>query len=145
MLALISIDNLHLVIPQNQILTLEPVEDLKPTDEQALAAGSISTESGELFAYNLSSQFEVLEFNRDRRIVIALSNSSQNYAILADELNILETHLVHWRDLPRAIFSEHSPIVQVAVMEGTLVCRTDAEILYQKVIRHTIDDSDRAA
>ncbi len=145
MLALVSIDDLRLVIPQNQILTLEPVEDLKAQTDHNQASGLIVTDEGSLPAYNLNNSLEVAEFKSDRRIVIVLSNLPNNYAILADELNILEADLVRWKSLPRAIHSEQSPVIQVAVIEGKLVCQTNAEMLYKNVISASEQNSDKAA
>ena len=81
----------------------------------------------------------------DRRIVIALSNSPNSYAILADELNILEAENVTWKKLPRAIQSELSAVDQVAVVDGRLVCSTNSEMIYNKVLTELKRDTEEAA
>ncbi len=133
-LAVIAIDNLRLVLPQNQILTLDPVEDMALQTGESGMAGLISTEEGKLPTYYLNDGIKVGKFKTGRRIVIALANEQNPYAILADELAMLDPEQVGWKKKPRAVYSEQTPVLQVAILDKRLICLTSASILYDTTI-----------
>jgi hypothetical protein len=134
MMTLISIDDQRLVIPQHQIVTLEPVEDLNHKNCVDHSVGWIITEAGQIPVYNLDNELMLTNLDEKRRIVIVLANAGGDYAILADELNILSADTLVWQELPWAIRSNESPVNRVAVYEQTLICLTNADDLFNDLI-----------
>ncbi len=132
--ALITIDSLLLVVPQNEIITLEPVEDIDQSIVQGRSVGSLKIETGVIPVFNLDRHLCLTGLEVDRRIVVALANDGSNFAILADELSIIEADLITWNLLPKAVRSEHSPVSQVGILEERLVCLTRARDIHHKLI-----------
>ncbi|MCP4431415.1 MAG: hypothetical protein GY806_10585 [Gammaproteobacteria bacterium] len=139
-LALISIDGLLLVIPQHEIETLEPVEDINRENMAEMSVGWITVEMSNLPVFNLDESFNLTLKTGNRRIVAVLKNDSGSFALMADELQIVEAAQFDFDSLPKVISTEFSPVLQVALFDEQLICASNAKTIHQKLVAGTPRD-----
>ena len=133
-LALLSIDELSIGVPQGQILSLEPSEDLVDSDRLENSVGWTKVDSARVPVYQLTHELALTTTQKIRRVVAVLNCPQQPFAIMADELRLLNSNDVSRSTIPRAMRQADSPVDQLAVIDEQLICLTSAERLYDKAI-----------
>ena len=125
--AALSIDDLRLLLPHQQIRTLEPVADVEAIKKQDIEIGWITIAGTESPVYCLSRDLSLLNtIPDDRRIVVLLGAGNDTIGILCDELKIVPSKELIKHPLPDCMKVPSSPFAGLAILDDTVCCLSSA-------------------
>lgn len=125
--AALKLDTLTLLVPQQDVRTLESSIDIDPSAPAGGAVGWIEFRKERLPVYCLSAQLELLrQVPAARRVVVVLSTGQRAFGLLCSEVALLAQMGSAVQELPESMVLPGSPIYALAVHEGALACLSTA-------------------
>ena len=130
LIAVLGVDGLKLLLPQDELRTLEPVEDVKQGSHEHLEVGWISVADQQCPVFCVAGDLTVLgEIPRQRRIVVMLNADNELAGVLCDELNIVRSEELNIYPIPVSLRGPGSPLTSLAIYEDTVACMTSSHHL----------------
>lgn len=132
--AALKLDALNVLIPQQDVRTLESSIDIEAASPVRGAIGWIAYRQDRLPVYCLSQQLEPMTtIPSGRRVVVVLQTSARAYGLLCSEVTLLDKLASSVQQLPDAMALPGSPIYALAMHEGALACVSSAARILAKV------------
>ena len=126
--AALSIDGLRLLLPHQQIRTLEPVADVEAIKKQNIEIGWITIAGIESPVYCFSRDLSLLHTIPDeRRITVLLGAGNDTIGILCDELKIVPSKELIMHPLPDCMKVPGSPFTGLAILDDTICCLSSSQ------------------
>lgn len=126
--AVLSIDNLGLLIPQHQLHALEPGFDVERHEGDAL--GWIAVAGVRSPVYCLSDELKpIREVPRSRRICALLDIGATLVGLLCDQVTMLEQAGIEILPLPECMRTPGTPLHGLALHAERVLCVTSAQHL----------------
>ena len=128
--AALSLDGFRLLLPQNEIHTLESVEDIGAARDDDKCAGWINLNDQRWPIYCLSADLQAMaEIPTSRRICVLLEHEDRYLGLACAEVVILERSQVTLSPLPACMRATGTPIRALAVHEEQVLCVSCAAAL----------------
>jgi chemotaxis signal transduction protein len=126
-----------LLIPQNEIHSLEPVADIKTGDGSLEALGTIRF-AGELWpVYSLTEDLDMsTEIPGSRRVCVVLSAADGYFGLLCDDVAILGGEQpLRLKPVPVCMRKSDSPVQALATLGGQVIVVSEVALLEALVVR----------
>lgn len=128
--AVLSFDGLQLLIPQNDIYSLEPIADITPSVADNGSLGQLKQGSQVWSLYALSSDLTVLTSRPDNyRIVILMKNIQPAFGLLCEQVNTIESNQIRIHPMPPAMNCKDSPLLALALTGEEVLTISSASAL----------------
>jgi hypothetical protein len=115
--AVLVFAGLQLLIPQNDIFSLEPTIDMTPA---ALSIGGVGQlqQSNTIYAlYALSADFTLLNSCPESyRIAVLMKNVNPVYGVLCEQIDTIKRDQLSIHPVPAAMRRENSPLLALALV-----------------------------
>lgn len=123
--AIVSIDDRKLLIPQQEINSLESIFDLATTPQEPPAVGAF-TLAGELWpVFCLSSNLDVLlEIPNARRMCVLLKDDNHTLGLVCDQIEPLRQQDMRLQPLPPCMKTSTSPVQALVFHNEAVGCVT---------------------
>ncbi len=119
--AVLDIDGLMLLLPQNELRTLEPVGDVEQVSSEHLEVGWISIADQQWPVFCVSGDLTVMdEIPKQRRIAVMLRTGNELAGILCDEIKIVRSEELSVYPLPASLRVPTSPLTSLAIYGDTV-------------------------
>jgi hypothetical protein len=115
--ALLSFAGLQLLIPQNDIYSLEPTVDITPAVTDNGSLGQLK-QGGQVWSlYALSSDLTLLTSRPDSyRIAILMKNVQPAFGLLGEQVNTIDRSQISIHPVPPAMNGNDSPLLALALI-----------------------------
>lgn len=124
--AVVSIGDRKLLIPQQEIRSLESILDLNtdpPQEPPAIGAFTLEGESWPIFC--LSSELDILlDIPNTRRMCILLKDSNHTLGLACDQVEPLRQYNMRLQPLPLCMKTSISPVQALVFHGNTIGCVT---------------------
>ena len=132
----IQLGDLRLLVPQEDVSTVESATDIRIPTSKFGAFGSIRIGRERLPVYCLSESLGELRADLgSRRICPILAGRDGNYGVLCDEVELIPADQLDGKALPPAMRGESVAIGGLAIHEEHLVCVSSADALFNTIQR----------
>lgn len=126
-IAALRLDALNLLIPQQDVRSLESSIDIDASAALAGAIGWIEFQKNRLPVYCLSQQLEPMaQAPAGRRVVVVLNAGTRAFGLLCSEVTLLEKLSGVVQEMPEAMILSGSPIYALAMHQGAVACVSSA-------------------
>lgn len=140
-IAVLLIDGLKLLLPQNTIHALEPVLDVEAGADASDAAGWIAYQGQQWPVYCLAKDLTALpDIPASRRVCVILNAAQGYFCLVCDNVQMLDGRQVEMTALPVCMKSTRSPFHYLAVLDEGIGCVTAVDRLAAFVERSNTDD-----
>ncbi|MDD1606491.1 MAG: hypothetical protein LUP96_07335 [Methylococcaceae bacterium] len=127
--AVLSFDGLQLLIPQNDIYSLEPIVDITPSADNS-SLGQLQQGSQVWSLYALSSDLTLLTSRPDSyHIVILMKNVQPAFGLLCEQVQTIERSQIRIHPVPPAMNCKNSPLLALALTGEEVRCISSASAL----------------
>jgi hypothetical protein len=114
--ALLSFAGLQLLIPQNDIYSLEPTVDITPAVTDNGSLGQLKQGDQVWSLYALSSDLTLLTSRPDSyRIAILMKNIQPAFGLLCEQVNTIDRSQIRIHPIPPAMDYKDSPLLALAL------------------------------
>lgn len=128
--AVLGIDGLKLLLPQNELRTLEPLEDVKHVSQEHLEVGWISIADQQWPVFCVSGDLSIMgEIPKQRRIAVMLGTGNEMTGILCDEIKFVGSEDLSVCPLPMSLRLPSSPLTDLVIYGDTVGCMTSSHNL----------------
>jgi len=125
--AVLALDRLNLLIPRQDIRTLEPAVDIDPADPPPNGVGWFGSEQGRWPVFCLSQELELLSRPpHGRRICAVVAAGGRIFGLLCDEVTLLERERLPLHAAPEAMALAGTAITGLAMHAGSVACVSSA-------------------
>lgn len=112
----VTFAGLQLLIPQNDIYSLEPTVDMTPCPDVIGAAGQLQQGNEMWSLYALSSDLSLFDSCPDSyRIAVLLKNVKPLYGLLCEQIDSLARNQISIHPIPTAMRNPTSPLLALAL------------------------------
>jgi hypothetical protein len=134
--ALLKVDGLTLMLSQSDIRAIEATVDVDRTDPATFSVGWIVYAQQRWPVYCFSADLRLnFEIPSVRRTCVLMTADDGYVGILADDVSILRQIPERHYPLPDILKLPGSPVQYLMLLEGAIVCATDAHNLYAHIGR----------
>lgn len=128
--ALLRVGESALVVPRDDIRILEMTIDIDCNDPPSRGVGWIAFGSQRLPVFCPSPDLDWMEHVADSRPVCAVVAAGQQlFGLLCSEAGLIGADEIAFHDMPPAMAAPGSPVLRLAVYQGTPACVSSAEAL----------------
>ncbi len=128
--AVLSFDGLQLLIPQNDIYSLEPTVDITPAVADNSSVGQLKQGNQVWSLYALSSDLTLLTSRPDSyRIVILMKNVQPAFGLLCEQVQTIERSQIRIHSVPPVMNCKNSPLLNLALTGEEVRCISSASAL----------------
>lgn len=128
--AVLVFAGLQVLIPQNDIFSLEPIIDMTPPDADSRSVGQLQQSGHAWSLYALSANLTLLTSRPDSyRIAILIKNSQPVCGLLCEQVYSIERSEISIHPVPAAMQCENSPLLALAMVGEEVRCISSATIL----------------
>lgn len=125
--ALLSIDGLSLLLPQQDIHTVEPVLDLEPATNGGVHVGWISRDQERWPVHCLSADLELMrELPIERRVCVILDHDGLGFGLACEQMTSLQQAHLSFFAVPECMRMPGSPLRALARHSERVLCVTTA-------------------
>lgn len=125
--SVLKLDLLVLLVPQQEVRTLEPLDDLETAEPPACGVGWIHFGNERRPVYCFSEQLRRLpKVPATRRICAVLTAGEHTFGFMCSEVSMLRLPEVRVSPMPEAMILPGRPIHALALHEGTVMCVSSA-------------------
>ena len=126
--AILMFEDLHLVVPQGDVRTLEPISAVAPPEQDDATVGSIAFQGDAWPVYCLASDLQPLRtLPATRRVCALLDTGDRYFGLTCDQIRTLTNSAPRLLSIPPCMHTRDSPIQALALYEkGGLGCVTSA-------------------
>jgi len=125
--AVLSIDGLNLLLPQQDIHTVEPVLDLEPATSEGVQVGWISRDQERWPVYCLSADLEPMrELPIERRVCVILDHDELGFGLACEQMTTLQQAHLSFFAVPECMRMPGSPLRALARHDEGVLCVTTA-------------------
>lgn len=126
--AVLCIGEVYLLLPQNQVRTLEPAFDIQYAQEESI--GWITVEGTSSPVYCLSKNIEPIREVPDDLHICALLNVEEGfYGILCNQVGMLKQSEIQVMSLPECMCTPTIPFNGLVLHDNKVLCVTSADEL----------------
>ena len=130
LIAVLGVDGLKLLLPQNELRTLEPVEDVEQVSHEHGEVGWLSLADQQWPVFCVSRDLTLLaEIPQQRRIAVMLNAANDLAGVLCDELKIVRPEELSIYPIPLSLQVPGSPLTSLVVYGDTVGCMTTSHHL----------------
>ena len=124
---------LRLLLPQAEIATLEPEEEVDMSTPHTGAVGAYQS----LPVFVLSERLDELVMDRTGRPICALFDAPghDDYVLLCSEVKLLPAAGLDFKPVPAAMREQDPAVLGIALDEAGLLCLTSAAALRRLIVR----------
>ncbi len=129
--AMLLIDGLKLLIPQQQIIALEMARDMEinRTDDSVTGFLQFNNKSWPIFCFNYKLSLTTPSGSTVGRFCVLLQSENTYYGILSEQAILLNPEEITLQPLPDAMSTADSPFSALTIYEGEITCISSAELL----------------
>jgi hypothetical protein len=125
--ALLKINGLNLLLPQNEIRTLESVTDIDTTAPVLHSVGWVTYTQKRWPVYCLSDDLALMaDVPAERRACAMLTMGAGYIGIMCDDMIILKDFTAQRHELPAAMRLPQTPILYLLVYDQGIACASNA-------------------
>lgn len=125
--SVLRLDFLALLVPQQDVRTLEPVEDLDTAEPPANGVGWVRVGNQRYPVFCFSEQLRRLPaVPPSRRICAVLAAGERAFGVMCSEVSMLRLPDLRVTAMPEAMILPGRPIHALALHEGTVMCVSSA-------------------
>lgn len=131
--AVLVFGNQHLLIPQNDIYSLESAIDMTPPSiKDSYSVGRLQ-ESGIAWSlYTLSSNLTLLSTSPEQyRVAVLMKNRQPVFGLLCEQVYSIERSQIIIHSVPPAMRAKNSPLIALALIDTDVRCMSSATALAQ--------------
>lgn len=123
----LKLDLLVLLVPQQEVRTLEPLDDVETVEPPAYGVGWIRFGNERHPVYCFSEQLRRLQkVPATRRICAVLTAGEHTFGVMCSEVSMLRLPDVRVSPMPEAMILPGRPIHALALHEDTVMCVSSA-------------------
>lgn len=123
----LKLDFLVLLVPQQEVRTLEPLDDLETSDPPANGVGWIRVGDDRYPVFCFSEQLRRLpEVPATRRICAVLTAGERTFGVMCSDVSMLRLPQLHVNPMPEAMILPGRPVHALALHEGVVMCVSSA-------------------
>jgi hypothetical protein len=123
-------DGLNLLIPQNDIYSLEPVLDMRVIDDDNGAVGEFERGGSIWIIYALSKDLTLLATRPNAyRVIILLKNLDYACGLLCEQVQPIARNQLVIHSLPSIMDSPQLPLIALARYDDQVRCMSNAKLL----------------
>lgn len=128
--AVLVFAGLQVLIPQNDIYTLEPIIDMTPPVTDSSSVGQLQ-QSGQAWSlYALSANLTLLTSRPDSyRIAILMKHTQPACGLLCEQVYSIERSEINIHPVPAAMHCKDSPLLALALVGEEVRCISSTTIL----------------
>ena len=142
--AVLTMDNLDLLIPQHQVHALEPGVDVRRSEGEEV--GWIAVAGSPSPVYCLSEDLRPLrEVPAGRRICVLLDLGPRLFGVLCDQVVMLDRAGIEVLPLPACMRTPGTPLQGLVLQGERVLCVTSAQDLLACVGRQDLDEPQQPA
>jgi len=134
--AMLLMDDLKLLIPQEQIEAMESTKDIEHSEAsgQDQVVGYIRFENRSWPVFSFSNNLTPLSSaSLDRQFCILLHADNGSFGVLSEQALLLNPGAIQPQPLPECMVMKESPITALAIFAGEVICISSAERLSEVV------------
>jgi len=115
--AVLVFAGLQLLIPQNDIFSLEPTIDMTPSTTTIGSVGQLQQSNQAYALYALSADFTLLNSCPESyRIAVLMKNVNPVYGVLCEQIDTIKRDQLSIHPVPAAMRRENSPLLALALV-----------------------------
>jgi len=136
--SVLKLDILVLLVPQREVRTLEPLDDLETAEPPANGVGWMRVDNERCPVFCFSEQLRLLPLvPATRRICAVLHAGERDFGVMCSDVSMLRLPEPGVSPMPEAMILPGRPIHALALHEGTVMCISSAA----RLIAHAHTDS----
>ena len=125
--AALSLDGLNLLLPQEDVRSVEPVLDVEPTTSQRTAGNWVDQEQKHWSVYCLTADLTPMgDLPVERRVCVILDHEAVRFGLSVEQVITLQQAQLSFFSLPHCMRLPGSPIRALACQNDTVLCVTTA-------------------
>lgn len=126
--AMLTMDNLGLLIPQHQVHAVEPGLDVQRSAGDAV--GWIAVAGAHSLVYCLSGDLKpIREVPTGRHICVLLDSGTGLFGVLCNQVAMLEQAVIEVLPLPECMSAPNTPLQGLVLRDERVLCVTSAQDL----------------
>jgi hypothetical protein len=115
--AVLVFAGLQLLIPQNDIFSLEPTIDMTPSTTTIGSVGQLQQSNQAYALYALSAELTLLNSCPESyRIAVLMKNVNPVYGVLCEQIDTIKRDQLSIHPVPAAMRRENSPLLALALV-----------------------------
>ena len=126
----LSIGKVSLLLPLEQVVSLETVLDIEWNDSESGFLGQIQLGGTGRPVYNLGEDLQfVAELAEERKVCVCLGKDENGFGIVCDQVNTLGNSEVKLVDLPSCMATENTPVNALAIKDKQVMSVTNTDAI----------------
>lgn len=126
--AIMQLGRLSLLIPQHQVHTLEPMNEVQPTQGEGVGWLEIGGERSPV--YCLSEDLQPIPMiPADRSICVVLDSDSKPFGLLCNQVSLFKANDLDIKPLPECMCTRNTPLRGLVLYDDKILCITYAHDL----------------
>jgi chemotaxis signal transduction protein len=126
----LSIGKVNILLPLQQVASLETVLDIEWNDSEFGFLGKINSGGTCRPVFNLGEDLQFVdELAEERKVCVCFGNDENGFGIICDQVNTLDSTDVELVDLPSCMKKENTPVNALAIKDKQVMSVTNAEAI----------------
>lgn len=126
----LTLAGLQLLIPQNDVHSLEPATDIWLNRDDSPVVGFFQQSQQQWPLYALSASLQPLSRRpASYRIVVLMKNALMPYGLLCEQISVLKNGQFSLHELPCAMQGANSPLSHLVHHNAKIYCASSAQLL----------------
>ena len=125
--AVLSLEGLNLLLPQEDVHSVEPILDVEPATNQRTAASWVDQAQERWPIYCLSPELDTMrDLPVERRVCVLLDRDEVGFGLAVEQVTALQQGQLRFFSLPICMRTPGSPVRAMACQDEAVLCVTTA-------------------